>query len=87
MVPEALRRVQEPIIQTTPKLVQKQQGEGQAEEARCQQKAEKENLIQNLNSDRGADAMFFPPKWKYGVHIRQEKTGNFPETNGVSATA
>ena len=61
MVPEALRRVQEPVMQTTPRVVQKQQGEGKAEEARFQQKAEKENLIQNLNSDRGAKTMFFFP--------------------------
>ena len=29
----------------------------------------------------------FPPKWKYAVHVRPEKTGNFPETKGVSAAA
>ena len=62
-------------------------GEGKAEEARCQQKAEKENPIEILSSDRGADAMFFSPKWKYGVHIRPAKTWNFPKTNRVSATA
>ena len=39
--------------------MQKQQGVGKAEKARCQEKAEKENLIQNLNSDRGAGPVFF----------------------------
>ena len=41
-------------------MVQKQEGgEGQAEEARCQQKAEKEFPVLNLvSSDRGADSRF-----------------------------
>ena len=45
-------------MDTTTKLVPKQQGEGKAEGARCQVKAEKENLIQNLISEEQTPCFF-----------------------------
>jgi len=62
LVPEAPRMVQKPVLQAAPKVVRKQKGEGETEETKCCQKAEKElPVLELISSNRGADALFSPP--------------------------
>lgn len=71
-MPEALRKVWKPVMQAAPKVVQKQEkGEGETEEAKCCQKAEKGFPVLGLISRHSV----FPPTRREAVHVRQGKTG------------
>ena len=59
-------------------MVQKQEeGEGKAEEVRCQQKADKDNFLVPTSSALSEAQMPFsvPPKWKWVIWVRPEKRG------------
>ena len=90
MVPEAPRTVQEPVIQAIPKVVWKQEEEGGRQKrqgsARRQRKkvpGSKPHHLRQMGRRHVFIFVFFPLKWQYVVHVRPEKTGNFPQ-NKVS---
>ena len=70
-------------------------GEGRRGEVLAEGRERRFPVLNLVSSEGGADVLgffvclvfvclFFQLKWKYGVYVRPEKTGNFPKTKGRS---
>lgn len=70
--------------------ITKKRGKGRQKRQKCYWKADKEgskhHQLGQMRRHHGLFGFaFFPPMWKYAVHVRPEKAGNVPKTMGVWA--
>ena len=87
MVPEAPRMVQKPVMQATPKAVQKEGG-GETVEAECPQKSEKGfPVLELISFNRSRHHVFPPTRGTRQSMSGQRRQGISPKTKGVSAAA